>query len=156
MLELLSRRYLSGMKDRDGLTRPTPSGAIYGPKVMLIDQDAGSGGDYLPYEFRELGIGKLIGTRTWGGLIGIAANPSLIDGGNLSVPFIRFYTAGGEWHVENEGVSPDIDVPLDPVAVNDDRDPQLDAAIAEVLTELKSAPPSVLRPAPPIPTQLGR
>jgi tricorn protease len=156
MLELLSRRYMSGMKDRDGLTRPTPSGAIYGPKVMLIDQDAGSGGDYLPYEFRELGIGKLIGTRTWGGLIGIAANPSLIDGGNLSVPFIRFYTAGGEWHVENEGVSPDIDVPLDPVAVNDDRDPQLDAAIAEVLTELKSAPPSVLRPAPPIPTQLGR
>ena len=68
---------------RDGRVFDTPAGAMHGPKVMLIDQDAGSGGDYLPYAFRHLGIGPLIGTRTWGGLIGISANPQLVDGGFL-------------------------------------------------------------------------
>ncbi len=156
VLEVLNRKYLSGWKDRDGLVFNTPAAAIYGPKVMLIDQDAGSGGDFFPYGFRHLGLGKLIGTRTWGGLIGIAANPSLIDGGRLSVPFFRFYTPEGEWRVENEGVAPDIEVPLDPVAVNEDRDPQLDAAIAQVLDQLKTARPLPLKSAPPIPTQVGK
>ncbi|MGB6354763.1 MAG: PDZ domain-containing protein [Steroidobacteraceae bacterium] len=156
VLEVLNRQYLSGWKDRDGLVFNTPAAAIYGPKVMLIDQDAGSGGDFFPYGFRHLGLGKLIGTRTWGGLIGIAANPSLIDGGRLSVPFFRFYTPEGEWRVENEGVAPDIEVPLDPVAVNEDRDPQLDAAIAQVLDQLKTARPLPLKSAPPIPTQVGK
>jgi tricorn protease len=156
VLEVLNRKYLSGWKDRDGLVFNTPAAGIYGPKVMLIDQDAGSGGDYLPYEFRYLGLGKLVGTRTWGGLIGISANPPLIDGGRLTVPYFRFYTPEGEWHVENEGVAPDIDVPLDPVAVNEDRDPQLDAAIAEALERLKTAKPTVLKSAPPVPTQVGK
>jgi tricorn protease len=80
----------------------------------------------------------------------------LIDGGSLSVPYFRFYTPEGEWHVENEGVAPDIDVPLDPVAVNEDRDPQLDAAIAQVLEQLKTAKPTVLKSAPPVPTQVGK
>ena len=110
----MNRKYLSGWKDRDGLVFNTPAGAIYGPKVMLIDQDAGSGGDYLPYGFRSLGLGKLIGTRTWGGLIGISANPPLIDGGFLTVPFFRMYTRPSEWRVENEGVAPDMEVQLDP------------------------------------------
>ena len=156
VLEVLGRKYLSGWKDRDGLVFNTPAAAIYGPKVMLIDQDAGSGGDFFPYGFRHLGLGKLIGTRTWGGLIGISVNPPLIDGGQLSVPFFRFYTPEGEWHVENEGVAPDVEVPLDPVAVNEGRDPQLDAAIAEVLEQLKTAKPIVLKSAPPIPTQVGK
>jgi tricorn protease len=156
VLEVLGRKYLSGWKDRDGLVFNTPAAAIYGPKVMLIDQDAGSGGDFFPYGFRHLGLGKLIGTRTWGGLIGISVNPPLIDGGRLSVPFFRFYTPEGEWHVENEGVAPDMEVPLDPVAVNEGRDPQLDAAIAEVLEQLKTAKPIVLKSAPPIPTQVGK
>jgi tricorn protease len=156
VLEVLNRKYLSGWKDRDGLVSNTPAAAIYGPKVMLIDQDAGSGGDFLPYGFRRLGLGKLIGTRTWGGLIGIFANPPLIDGGILSVPFFRFYTPDGEWRVENEGVSPDVEVPLDPLAVNEDHDPQLDAAIAEVLDQLKTAKPMPLKTAPPFPTQLGK
>ena len=134
----------------------TPAAAIYGPKVMLIDQDAGSGGDYFPYGFRYLGLGKLIGSRTWGGLIGISANPPLIDGGRLTVPFFRMFTPEGQWRVENEGVAPDMDVPLDPIAVNEDRDPQLDAAIAEVLEELKSAKPIPLKSAPPMPTQVGK
>jgi tricorn protease len=123
---------------------------------MLIDQDAGSGGDFFPYGFRRLGLGKLIGTRTWGGLIGISANPLLIDGGRLTVPFFRFFTPDGEWRVENEGVSPDVEVPLDPIAVNEDKDPQLDAAILQVLEQLKTAKPIPLRTAPAYPTQVGQ
>jgi len=156
VLEVLNRKYLSGWKDRDGLVFNTPAGAIYGPKVMLIDQDAGSGGDFLPYGFRHLGLGKLIGTRTWGGLIGISVNPPLMDGGRLTVPFFRFYTPEGEWRVENEGVAPDMEVQLDPLAVNEDRDPQLDAAIEEVTGQLKSVQPVARTSAPPIPTQLGK
>ena len=156
VLEVLNRSYLSGWKDRDGEIFETPSAAIYGPKVMLIDQDAGSGGDFFPYGFRRLGLGKLIGTRTWGGLIGISANPLLIDGGRLTVPFFRFFTPDGEWRVENEGVSPDVEVPLDPIAVNEDKDPQLDAAILQVLEQLKTAKPIPLRTAPAYPTQVGQ
>jgi tricorn protease len=156
ILEVLSRKYLSGWKDRDGLVFNTPAGAIYGPKVMLIDQDAGSGGDYLPYSFRGLGLGKLIGTRTWGGLIGISANPQLIDGGTLTVPFFRMYAPTGEWHVENEGVAPDVEVQLDPAGVNAGNDNQLDAAIAAVMEQLKTARTLPLQSAPPYPTQLGK
>jgi tricorn protease len=155
VLEVLNRKYLSGWKDRDGSVFNTPAAAIYGPKAMLIDQDAGSGGDYLPYGFRRLGLGKLIGTRTWGGLIGISANPALIDGGFLSVPFFRVFTPEGEWHVENEGVAPDVEVPLDPLAVNAGNDVQLDAAIDDVLRQLKSAPQIPLKSAPPMPTHVG-
>jgi tricorn protease len=156
VLEVLNRKYLSGWKDRDALVFNTPAAAIYGPKAMLIDQDAGSGGDFLPYGFRHLALGKLIGTRTWGGLIGISANPNLIDGGFLSVPFFRVFTPEGEWRVENEGVAPDIEVPLDPVAVNAGNDVQLDAAIAEVLAQLKTAPQIPRKSSPPIPTQVGK
>jgi tricorn protease len=156
ILDTLNRKYLSGWKDRDGMVFNTPGGAIYGPKAMLIDQDAGSGGDYLPYMFRRLGLGELIGTRTWGGLIGISANPQLIDGAELTVPFFRMYTPEGEWRVENEGVAPDREIELDPLAVNDGRDPQLDAAIADVAAKLKSASPIPRKSAPPVPTQLGK
>jgi tricorn protease len=156
VLEVLNRKYLSGWKDRDALVFNTPAGAIYGPKAMLIDQDAGSGGDFLPYGFKRLGLGKLIGTRTWGGLLGISANPQLIDGGFLTVPFFRVFTPDGEWRVENEGVAPDVEVPLDPLAVNAGEDVQLDAAIADVLQQLKSSPQMPRKSAPPIPTQVGK
>ena len=156
VLEVLNRKYLSGWKDRDALVFNTPAGAIYGPKAMLIDQDAGSGGDFLPYGFKRLGLGKLIGTRTWGGLIGISANPSLIDGGFLSVPYFRVFTPEGEWRVENEGVAPDVEVALDPLAVNAGNDVQLDAAIADVLQQLKNAPEIPRKSAPPIPVQVGK
>ena len=134
----------------------TPAGAIFGPKVMLIDQDAGSGGDYLPYAFRTLGIGKLIGTRTWGGLIGISANPALVDGGALVVPFFRFYDTNHEWSVENEGVAPDIEVSLDPIATNGGTDTQLQAAIKEVLAELDGFVSPVPTEPPAYPTELGQ
>jgi len=156
VLEVLNRKYLSGWKDRDALVFNTPAAAIYGPKAMLIDQDAGSGGDFLPYGFKRLGLGKLIGTRTWGGLIGISANPPLIDGGFLTVPFFRVFTPEGEWRVENEGVAPDVEVPLDPLAVNAGDDAQLDAAIGDVLQQLKDSPEIPRKSAPPIPVQVGK
>ena len=153
--ELLSRPYLGSWKDRDGLVFDTPGGAIYGPKAMLVDQDAGSGGDFMPYAFKRVGLGPLIGKRTWGGLIGISANPPLIDGGFLTVPFFRFYTPDGEWRIENEGVAPDIDVELDPAAVNRGEDTQLDAAIADVLKRLEGWKP-IQRKVAPAPAKLGR
>ncbi len=152
--EVLSRRHLSTWRDRAGMPYNTPAGALHGPKVMMIDQDAGSGGDYLPYSFRHLGIGKLLGTRTWGGLIGISANPELIDGGRMTVPFFRFVDAEGNWSVENEGVAPDIEVKLDPVATNQDRDTQLQAALEHILAELENYQ-SPVPPVPPLPTELG-
>lgn len=155
IVEVLSRRYLSGWKDRDGAVFDTPAGALHGPKVMLIDQDAGSGGDYLPYAFRELGIGTLLGTRTWGGLIGISANPDLVDGGRLTVPFFRFFDTDFTWSIENEGVAPDIEVALDPLATNDGRDSQLERAIAEVLRQLDNFSDPVPDAAPPYPVVPG-
>jgi tricorn protease len=153
--ELLARPYLGSWKDRDGLVFDTPGGAIYGPKAMLIDQDAGSGGDFMPYAFKRVGLGPLIGKRTWGGLIGISVNPPLIDGGFLTVPYFRFYTPEGEWRIENEGVAPDMDVELDPAAVNRGEDTQLDAAIADVLKRLGDWKPIQRKTAPPAAT-LGR
>lgn len=153
--EILGRPFLSGWKDRDGLVFTTPGAGIYGPKTMLIDQDAGSGGDFLPWAFKRLGLGKTIGTRTWGGLIGISANPNMIDGGFHVVPFFRFYTPDGEWRVENEGVAPDIEVELDPIAVNKGRDVQLERAIEHTLAELKANPPKDHSKAPAMPTKLG-
>ena len=155
IVEVLSRRHLSSWKDRDGMPYNTPAGALHGPKTMLIDQDAGSGGDYLPYTFRHLEIGKLIGTRTWGGLIGISANPPLVDGGRMTVPFFRFVDADGDWSVENEGVAPDIEVELDPVATNNGRDTQLERAIAHIKAELETYE-SPVPPIPPLPTELGQ
>ena len=154
--DILSRQYLASWKDRDGLIFDTPGAAVLGPKVMLIDQDAGSGGDFLPYSFKRMGLGKLIGKTTWGGLIGISANRSTIDGGRVVVPFFRFFTPDNEWRVENEGVAPDIDVDLNPVLVNQGRDSQLEAGINEVLKQLESFKPIKLDKAPAFPTKLGQ
>jgi tricorn protease len=152
--DVLGARPLAGWLDRAGAPYGTPGGAVHGPKVMLIDQYAGSGGDFLPYAFRREGLGKLIGTRTWGGLIGIYANPEFVDGGGMTVPFFRFFTPEGQWAIENEGVAPDIEVALDPVAFNRGEDSQLEVAIREVMRQL----PATAKPlaAPPLPTEPGR
>jgi tricorn protease len=155
IIEVLSRKHLSGWADRDGLIYNTPAGAMHGPKLMLIDQDAGSGGDYLPWAFRLAGIGKLMGTRTWGGLIGIYANPEMMDGGGHVVPFFRFFDPAGNWSVENEGVAPDIEVKLDPLAANRGIDSQLEAGIADILQQLEGWETGVLTEAPPLPTEAG-
>jgi tricorn protease len=153
--DVLGATRLSGWLDREGAIFETPGGAVHGPKVMLIDQYAGSGGDFLPYAFRREGLGKLVGTRTWGGLIGIYANPAFVDGGVMTVPFFRFFTPEGAWAIENEGVAPDIEVALDPLAFNRGEDSQLEAAIREILAQLQASPPRPLT-APPLPTEPGR
>ncbi|NDY95175.1 S41 family peptidase [Wenzhouxiangella limi] len=156
IVEVLSRPHLSNWVYRDGIMATTPMGALHGPKLMMIDQDAGSGGDYLPYAFRELGIGPLLGTRTWGGLIGIFKNPPLIDGGVMTVPHFRFVDTDDNWTIENEGVAPDIRVELDPVATNEGRDSQLERAIDEILQMLETYSDDIPREPPPLPTELGR
>ena len=155
VIDVLNRPQLAGWRDREGLPWTTPGAVMDVPRVMLIDQDAGSGGDFLPYAFRYTGLGPLMGTRTWGGLIGISANPGLVDGGDVVVPFFRFYTPEGEYRIENEGVAPDIRVELDPLALDRGVDTQLEAAIGYIMQEIDGQPRRNFDNAPPPPTQLG-
>jgi tricorn protease len=119
---------------------PWPPDAHQGPKCMLINGLAGSGGDYFPWWFREAGVGKLIGKRTWGGLVGMSGNPRLIDGGYTSVPTFGFFEKDGTWGIEGHGVDPDIEVLDDPSKMVGGKDPQLDAAIEHIMEELKRNP----------------
>jgi tricorn protease len=133
-----------------------PPDAHHGPKCMLINGLAGSGGDYFPFWFKETGVGKLIGTRTWGGLVGISGNPRLIDGGYTSAPTFAFFEKDGTWGIEGHGVDPDIEVIDDPALMIGGKDPQLDAAIDHMLEEIKRnpyRPPS--RPAYPDRSGMG-
>jgi len=118
----------------------TPQAAIFGPKVMLIDETAGSGGDLLPWMFRKFGLGKLIGRPTWGGLVGILGFPELMDGGNVTAPNLGIWTEDEGFTVENVGVPPDIEVEQTPADVINGRDPQLERAIQWVMEELKKNP----------------
>jgi len=117
---------------------------------MIINEAAGSGGDLLPYMFRRMDLGPLIGRRTWGGLVGIWDTPPLIDGGTLTVPRGGFYDLDGEWAVENEGVAPDIEVVQTPRAVIEGGDPQLERAIQEALNRLPAEDPILPEPEPPV------
>ena len=135
---------------RDGDDFRQPFGTLPGPKVMIINEYAGSGGDYMPWMFRRHGIGPLIGKRTWGGLIGIGGYPVLIDGGSVTAPHFAFYSPEGEWEVENHGVSPDIEVEMDPKAWRQGRDPQLEKAVEVAMAALQKNPPKpTKRPAYP-------
>jgi len=132
---------------RDGADFRQPFGTMPGPKVMMINEHAGSGGDYMPWLFRRAGLGPLIGKRTWGGLVGIGGYPTLMDGGSVTAPHFAFYTPEGQFAIENEGVAPDIEVDLEPKAWREGRDSQLERAISEVMEELKKNPPvKVKRP----------
>ncbi|MHC4949300.1 MAG: S41 family peptidase, partial [Planctomycetota bacterium] len=125
---------------RHGNDWPWPPDSHQGPKCMLINGLAGSGGDMFPALFRQAGLGQLIGTRTWGGLVGISGNPSLIDGGFMSVPTFGFYEKDGTWGIEGHGVDPDMMVIDDPALMVDGGDPQLDAAISLMLEEVERNP----------------
>ncbi|GGF22591.1 S41 family peptidase [Echinicola rosea] len=140
-IELLNREPLAFWAVRDGETWQWPQVANFGPKVMLINGWSGSGGDAFPDYFRKAGLGPLIGTRTWGGLIGISGAPSLIDGGSVTVPTFRMFDPSGEWFKEGHGVDPDIEVEEDPTALANGKDPQLEKAIEETLRLLKEHPP---------------
>ena len=150
MIELLSRPLLNYWVRRGVKPDPTPGFSHQGPKVCLINGLSSSGGDAFPYYFRELGLGKLIGTRTWGGLIGLSGNPGLMDGGSISIPSFRFLTKDGHWAVENEGVAPDIEVIDRPELVAAGRDPSLEKAVEVLMEELQKNPPKkLIVPKPP-------
>src|SRR5262245_23544571 len=151
IIEMLQRKLLSMVATRDGELEQQPQGAIFGPKVMLINEFAGSGGDAMPWYFKRAGVGKLIGKRTWGGLVGRAFAPQLMDGGFVSAPSSGvFNPMTGHWEVENIGVAPDIEIEFDPELVRQGKDPQLEKAVEVVLAELASAPlPKPKRPAYP-------
>lgn len=140
---------------REGSDQAFPTSAIPGPKCMLINEQAGSGGDYMPYTFRQSGLGPLIGKRTWGGLVGISGYPTLMDGGGVTAPRWGIWFPNGRWDVENRGVTPDVEVEFDPKLVRAGKDPQLQAAIDYVMAELKKHP--VVHPSrPPFPNYYKR
>lgn len=140
-IELLDRKPLAFWAVRDGKTWQWPPAGNFGPKVMLINGWCGSGGDAFPDYFRKRNLGPLIGTRTWGGLIGISGTPQLIDGGMVTVPTFRMFDPNGGWFKEGHGVDPDIKVDDDPTSLAKGKDAQLEAGIKEIKKLLKSNPP---------------
>ena len=145
----LDRKQMGWFAMRDGKPWHSPAAGIYGPKVMIINESAGSGGDALPYMFQQRKIGPLVGTRTWGGLVGTTGVPQTIDGGGITAPSLAFYSSKGEWGIENVGVSPDIEVEYTAADVIKGRDPQLERAVKEALRLLEQSPTKkVGRPAP--------
>ena len=145
----LDRKLLGYFAQRDGKTSTSPTAGIYGPKVMIINESAGSGGDALPYYFRLRKVGPLVGTRTWGGLVGTLGIPATIDGGGITAPSLAFYDLAGKWSVENEGVPADIEVEYTPAEVIKGRDPQLERAVQEAMKLLEKNPVRrIPRPAP--------
>ena len=136
VIDMLSRPLLSHWATREGKTFSSPNAAIFGPKVMIINEFAGSGGDALPQFFRRRGLGQLVGKRTWGGLVGIYDYPALMDGGFVTAPRLAIFSPDGEWEVENEGVAPDVEVEMTPKDVIAGHDPQLEKAIELIMAEL--------------------
>lgn len=149
-IELLARRPTNAWAMRDGKAFEWPQVYHDGPKCMLINHSAGSGGDAFPWYFRQRGLGPLIGTRTWGGLVGISGNPALVDGASPSVPTFGFYELDGTWGVEGHGVDPDVEIVDDPAVMVDGTDPQLETAL-RMMTEAMGTWPyaSTERPSPP-------
>jgi tricorn protease len=145
-IELLHRPIVAYWAVRDAPAQQWPPIAHRGAQVMLINGWSGSGGDAFPYYFRQAGLGPLIGTRTWGGLIGISGAPELADGGNVTVPTFRMYDPKGQWFAEGHGVDPDIAVEDDPSQLAKGTDPQLQRAIQEVTTRMKVLPPKAAQP----------
>ncbi|UCC39889.1 MAG: PD40 domain-containing protein [Candidatus Aminicenantes bacterium] len=148
-VDMMTRPLVNYFATRDGKVCTTPMAQIFGPKVMIINEYAGSGGDLLPYIFRFRKAGLLIGKRTWGGLVGHHGGVGLIDGGSISSPNLAFYSIEGVWDVENVGVAPDIEIEMTPAMVIKGQDPQLERAVKEALRLLEEKPfKHTPRPAP--------
>jgi tricorn protease len=150
VIDYLRRPLQNYWLTREGHDFTTPVGAIFGPKAMIINMYAGSGGDALPWYFRDAKLGPLVGTRTWGGLVGIYDYPALMDGGGVTAPRVAFYNRAGDWDVENHGVAPDYDIEITPKDWANGHDPQLEKAVSLVMDALKKNPlPVAKRPAFP-------
>jgi len=153
MVDIMARNLHGYFNSRVGDHRPflTPNAGIFGPKVMIINERAGSGGDLLPYLFNKMKIGPLVGTKTWGGLVGTWDTPLFVDGGRMVAPRGGFYDVNGQWAVEGVGISPDIEVQQTPADVINGKDPQLERAVAEALNLLKTQSVELKpEPAPPV------
>ncbi len=147
MIEAMQRRLLSYWSPRYGRIDRTPNASILGAKVMIANEFSGSGGDALPYLFKQQKIGPLVGKRTWGGLVGIGQIPTLMDGGTVTSPSFGQFSPAGVFDVENRGIEPDFPVEQDPRAVSEGHDPQLEKAVALALEELQRNPvPEPKRP----------
>jgi tricorn protease len=140
IIDLLERPLRNCAVTREGGKWCSPLAQIYGPKTMIINEMSGSGGDALPWMFRQDKIGPLVGTRTWGGLVGIGGYPTLLDGGGVTAPRAAIYGLHGEWEVENHGIAPDIEVENDPASVAGGHDAQLEKAVQVTLEALKKNP----------------
>ena len=147
VVNVLGQKPLSAAIERDGEPVHDPEGAIFGPKVMIINQSAGSGGDAMPWYFRKAGLGTLVGVRTWGGLVGIGGYPTLMDGGSVTSPRYAIYGLKGEWEVEGHGIPPDVEVEEYPKDVAAGHDLQLERSVEIVMQQLKEHPPTT----PPVP-----
>jgi tricorn protease len=148
MVEQMSRPLTSAWTSRYGEDFYSPAVGNFGPKVMIVNQFAGSGGDYFPWHFKQRKVGPVVGKRTWGGLVGILVFPTFVDGGGITAPNVAFYNPNGEWEVENHGVSPDIEVELDPAAWRQGRDTQLEKAVEVAMERLKTFKRPVVKKPP--------
>lgn len=149
-IDMLQRPFQAYWNTRYGFDLKSPNASIQGPKVLIIDESAGSGGDMLPWMFRKFKVGTMVGKRTWGGLVGVLGYPELIDGGLVTAPNVAIWTADG-FIVENEGVSPDIDVEQTPADIINGKDPQLEKAIEVAMSELsKNVAADPVRPPYPV------
>jgi tricorn protease len=155
VIDILRRPYEAHWATRYGDDIRTPIAFMPGPKAMLIDETAGSGGDFLPWLFRQNDLGPLIGRRTWGGLVGMLGFPVLMDGGSVTAPNLGFWTEEEGFGIENVGVPPDIEVEQWPAEVIAGHDPQLERAIEEVMRALRENPPHEYR-RPPFPIRVRR
>ena len=153
-IDILQKKLIAYWAMRYGADMKTPSASIQGPKVMITDETAGSGGDLLPWMFRRFQLGTIVGGRTWGGLVGILGFPALMDGGGITAPNLAIWDPEKGWVVENVGVPPDIEVEQDPAAVASGKDPQLDRAIAVILAELAQSQPPKAPVRPPFPVRV--
>ncbi len=155
ILERLNRKVMAYDKPRRGIVSTYPDKVHIGPKACLIDEHSGSDGDIFPFNFRQYGLGKLIGKRSWGGVVGIRSDKGFIDAGMSSQPEFAFFHGTEGWNIEGHGVDPDIEVEFRPEDELAGRDPQLDRAIAELTKQLEANPPKLPDP-PPLPVRAGR
>jgi len=150
IVDYLNRAPMAQIFPRDGEKAMEPGSAIFGPKVMIINQFAGSGGDAMPWFFRKAKAGELVGVRTWGGLVGIGGYPQLLDGGLVTAPRVAIAGLNGQWEVEGVGIAPDVEVWQDPKLIREGHDPQLERAVADAMKELREHPlPEYKKPAYP-------
>jgi tricorn protease len=154
IIDVLQRQFDGYFNNVAGDRYPftSPEAGIWGPKVMIINEMAGSGGDLMPWMFRSRKVGELVGKRTWGGLVHTADTPTFIDGGSMIAPRGGFFSRDGKWAVENEGVAPDVDVENWPKDVIGGHDPQLERAVQDAMRMLKEKPVTRMTTEPSPPT----